>query len=147
MSNVPKAGGADDIGERLTGLSEEFPGWTVKLTDTAHAPFQAVQDAADGSLTLGAGTVDGLAVLLDEADALGCGRARHALRDALRARGAEAYLSAVSIAIRARTGVPRTIGAYRGRFTWHDGGNLGPIADVDQVADEVMRRLDLEDRR
>ncbi|WP_141581303.1 hypothetical protein [Actinomadura sp. WMMA1423] len=144
MGKIPKTGTADDIGERLADLSEEFPGWIVKVTDQAHAPFQAVKDGADGSLTLGAGSVGGLAELLDEADAVDCGRARHALRDALRVRGVEAYLSAVSIATRTRSGVPRTIGAYRGRFTWHHGDDLGPIADVDAVADEVMRRLDVK---
>jgi hypothetical protein len=148
MGKIPNpAPPADDIGERLAALSEEFPGWIVKLTDNSHAPYQAVKGGADGSLTLGAGSVDSLAALLDEADAIDCARARSALRDALRTRGADAYLGAVTIATRTRTGVPRTIGAHRGRFTWHDRSPIGPIADVDAAAEEIVRRLDLEPRR
>jgi hypothetical protein len=142
MSNVPKSSATDDVAEQLADLSEEFPGWTIKLTDQSFAPFQAVRHG--GGTTLGAGSYAGLRMLLHDADAADCGRALHALRDALRVRGADAYLSAVSIATRTRTGVARTIGAHRGVFSWDRDEVIGPIGEVDKAADEIVRALGLE---
>ncbi|WP_141576099.1 hypothetical protein [Actinomadura sp. WMMA1423] len=133
-----------DIEGRLAALRKEFPGWTIEASTMPFSPYRAVRDGDDKAAILGAGSYGALRRLLHEADEVVCAQALLALRTALAKRGAEALLHGVSVVTRSRTRVQRTIGARRGRFTWHDGTDLGPISDVDAVADEILQQLELK---
>lgn len=149
MGNIPApAAGAEASAstgrtpaEQRTRLREEFPGWLIE------PPFAASRDARGGPLALSAGSYGELRALLDEADAIDCADAAAQLADALRARGAEAEVQGLSVSTKTRAGILRFVAARRGVFAWTSGIVLGPIGDVEAVADRMVRGLGLGARR
>ncbi len=131
------------IGERLADLRAEFPGWVIEGGDMPFASFRAVREGALGSMVLGAGSCGGLRMLLDEVDAVDCGRAVLALRDALHVRGVTAKAQGLTLAAKTRAGILRTVHARRGVFSWASGTELGPIGDITGAADRMMPVLGL----
>jgi hypothetical protein len=133
---------AKDIEGRLAALRAEFPGWTITPHDTPPL-YRAVRDSGVGE-RLGAGTYASMRRLLFEQDDADSNRAMLALKAALEEHNVQAVQHSVSLVMRTRTGIARTVGAYRARFNWDSGLDLGPIADVDEAAVKIVRLLGLE---
>ncbi|MEV0660114.1 hypothetical protein ACIBI3_02425 [Actinomadura luteofluorescens] len=131
-----------DIEGRLAALRTEFPGWTITPHDTPPL-YRAVRDSGEGE-RLGAGTYGSLRRLLFDQDDADSNRAMLALKTALEEHGVQAVQHSVSLVMKTRTGIARTVGAYRGRFNWDSGLDLGPIGAVDEVAVKIVRLLGLE---
>ena len=142
MSTVPNQAPPEDHEARIAALSAEFPGWTITPHDTPPL-YRAVRDSGVGE-RLGAGTYGSLRRLLFDQDDADSNRAMLALKGALEERNVQAVQHSVSLVMRTRAGVARTVGAYRGRFNWDSGLDLGPIADVDEAAVKITRLLGLE---
>ncbi|SNR27195.1 hypothetical protein SAMN06265355_101630 [Actinomadura mexicana] len=134
-----------DLEGRLATLRAEFPGWTIDGSEMPGLPYRAVREGGDEkALILGAGTYDALRTLLSQQDAADCERALLTLSKALADRGTEVIEHSVSLVMRTRAGVARSVGALRGRFNWDSGLDLGPIADVDEATVKIVRLLGLE---
>ncbi|MFE9099821.1 hypothetical protein [Actinomadura geliboluensis] len=129
---------------RLHDLREEFPGWTI---ETGQPSYSASRNSSAVPMTLAAGSFGEMRELLDEADAVDCGRAIEELAEALRVRGAAAKVHGLSLSTRTRAGILRVVAARRGRFTWSPGEDLGSITDVAAVADRMMFTLGFGARR
>ena len=142
MSKVPNAAPPEDHEARIAALHDEFPGWTITPHDTPPL-YRAVRASGVGE-RLGAGTYAGLRRLLFDQDDADSNRAMLALKAALEERDVKAVQHSVSLVMKTRTGIARSVGAYRGRFNWDSGLDLGPIADVDDVAVKIVRLLGLE---
>ncbi|MEV0664930.1 hypothetical protein ACIBI3_16690 [Actinomadura luteofluorescens] len=82
-------------------------------------------------------------LLFDQDDA-DSNRAMLALKGALKKRGVRAVQHSVGLVMKTRTGIARTVGAYRARFIWDSGLDLGPTGAVDEVAVKIVRLLGLE---
>jgi hypothetical protein len=131
-----------DIEARLAALRAEFPGWTITPYDTPPL-YRAVRASGEGEC-LGAGTYASLRRLLFDQDDADSNRAMLALKTALEKHDVKAVQQSVSLVMKTRTGIARTVGAYRSRFKWDSGLDLGGIGDVDEVAVKVVRLLGLE---
>ncbi|MGI5421052.1 hypothetical protein [Actinomadura luteofluorescens] len=142
MGKAPTPASPGDLEERLAALRTEFPGWTISPHDTPPL-YRAVRDSGQG-VHLGAGSYAGLRRLLFEQDDADCDRARLALKNALEECGVKAAQHSVSLVMKTRAGISRTVGAHRGRFNWDSGLDLGPITAVDEVAVKILRLLGLE---
>ena len=130
-----------DIAGRLAALRAEFPGWEITPAD-APPLYRAVRASGEGE-RLGAGTYAALRRLLFDQDDADSNRAMLALKTALEKRGVKSAQHSVSLVMKSRAGAPRTVGAYRARFNWDSGLDLGPTSDVDAVAEKIMNLLGL----
>ena len=135
---------ARDVEARVAALRAEFPSWTITPHDTPPL-YRAIKEGGDEKgIILGAGSYAALWNHLARQDDADCERAMLALRTALEKHGARIVKHDVSLVVKTRTGVARSVGALRGRFVWDSGLDLGPTGAVDEVAVKIARLLGLE---
>ncbi|MEV3920613.1 hypothetical protein [Actinomadura coerulea] len=132
-----------DLEARVAALRAEFPGWTITPHDTPPL-YRAVKEGDDKGFILGAGSYAALWNHLARQDDADCERAMLALRAALEKHGARIVKHDVSLVVKTRTGVARSVGVLRGRFVWDSGLDLGPTGAVDEVTVKIVRLLGLE---
>lgn len=144
LNPSPPAAPPADIEGGLAALRSEFPGYTILPHDTQPFYRAAREGGGEKAILFGADSYDALWNLLSRQDEADCERAMLALRGALEERGVRIIKHGVSLVMRTRAGVVRSVGALRGQFVWDSGLHLGPIADVDDVAVKILRLLGLE---